>query len=163
MAFADNIGFFADIKRFAYIMVRDKNAKAPVFKMGDDRFDIADRNGVHPRKRLVKQYEPRICRNGSRYFDPAPFSTGQGHAQAFTDMRNMKFFQQEVEFGAALFAGKFFAGLEDGHYVVGHAEFSENRCFLWQVAQASPRPTVHGTQSAIVVSDGAPLLADQRG
>src|SRR5690606_24397652 len=58
-------------------------------------------------------------------------------------------------FQLGLFTGfiEVFAGFQDGHNVIGHAQLAENRGFLRQVTNAFFGPSVHGQVADVFIVD----------
>ena len=56
----DDIGAIDDFQRRAHVMIGDQHADAAVAQMHDQIADIAERNRIDARERLVEQNEMRL-------------------------------------------------------------------------------------------------------
>ena len=65
----------------------------------------------------------------------------------------MKLTQQRFEFSLASLGIQILAGLQNGHDVIGHCQLAKDRGFLWQIADAFARASVHGQRGDSFVVD----------
>ena len=125
-------------------MIGDEHADAALLKVLDDALDIADGNGVHTGKGLIQQDEFGLHGQRAGDFHAAPLATGEGLAEAVAQMLDMKLLQQFVAAGTALASVQVAACLQNRQDVVAYVHTAKNRRLLRQVADAAPRPLMHG-------------------
>src|SRR5690625_925701 len=162
MAFADDVGAFADIEGLAYVVVGDEDADAALAQMADDLLDIMHGNRVDAGEGFIEQNEGGVRRQGTGDFHAAPLAPGQAHAEVFANMREVKLLQQLLGFLLALLPRQF-ARLENGQQVVDDAQLAEDRGLLGQVADAVAGPAVQGQGGDVLAVDlhAAMLLPGQ--
>ena len=136
--FADDVGFFADIQCFPYIMIGQQYANATHFQVFNDRFDVADRDWIDTCKWLIKQDKARVsCQCPGDFRAPA-LAAGQTHALVGPDMVNVKLLNQAFHFFPALSFVQILAGFQDCHDIVFHCQVSEDGRVLRQITQSQP-------------------------
>src|SRR5690606_32914465 len=155
--FTNDIGFFTNVQGLTYVVVGDQDANSSGFKVHDDLLDVADRDRVDPSKRFIQQDKSRLHGQGPGNFHAAAFAPGQAHAEAVTDVRDVKLLKELFHLLSAAFLIEFLAGFQDCHQVVCDAELAKHRSFLRQVTDPFASPTVHrkGRDVDVVNADGA--------
>src|SRR5690606_15767371 len=118
-AFADDVGGLADVQGLAHVVVGDQYTDAFGFQVLDDLFDVAHRDGVDAGEGFVEQDELGCAGQRAGDLHPAPFATGQAHAEAVADMGDVEFLEQPFQGCPTAFGVEVLAGFQDRHDVVG--------------------------------------------
>ncbi len=139
-------------------MIGDQYADALGLQVMNDLLDIADRDRVDACKGFVKKNELGCRGQGAGYLDAASFATGQAHAEAVTDVVNVKLLQQAFEGLLPTAAIKVLARFQDRHNVVGYRQLAKDRGFLRQIANTGSGSAVHGQVRHVLVVDQDPAL-----
>src|SRR5262249_51386644 len=77
LAVVKNVRAVGNGKGFAHVMVRYQNADPPFPKPGDDLLDVADRDGIDTRERLVQEEVLRRRHERPRDLEPAALAAGE--------------------------------------------------------------------------------------
>src|SRR5690554_887159 len=158
MAFADNIGFFANTQGLADIVIGNKHADTATFQVANNLLDIAHRDGIDSGKRLVEQDKLGVGRQRTGNFYTPPLASRQGHPEAVLDVGNMKLLQQGFQSLQSLLAVEVAPGFENGEDIIAHRELAKYRGFLGQVADTGAGTAMDGRARQVLFVDKDPAL-----
>jgi len=105
-------------------MIGQQDAEALRPEGPDDRLEVADRKGVDPRERLVKEDEIRVHDHGPGDLQAAPLAARQGQGLGPGQLLQAELLEGRAHAGRPGPRSRH-PGLEDGQQVLGHGQLPE--------------------------------------